>query len=292
MKNKAALSVGTLLGLVLTAAGALVPTAKDLPVGMVASVNGKSLSSQELAFALTRLHGGAVVSSEQRGEALNYLIDQELLVQRGVEIGLLESDHTIRKAVSMAMIDTIVAEVLAKEPSTEGLRQFYESHRAVFSTPTRLHVQHIFCDGSTEAVQARARAEQAREAITHGLGFSEARERYGDVDAIPLLDELTPLAVLRRVLGPTLSDTVLAMRVGEVSVVPSVTVGFYVFGLAERDDEHLQPFERVEQDVRAEYLHRQRDEALQQYLDRFQREAAIVLSPKASRLGIVAKVEP
>ena len=80
--------------------------------------------------------------------------------------------------------------------------------------------------------------------------------------------------------------------VGEVSVVPAVTGGFYVFGLVERDDEHLHPFEIVKQDVRAEYLHRQRDEALQQYLDRFQREAALVLSPKVSQLGIVKKVEP
>jgi parvulin-like peptidyl-prolyl isomerase len=203
----------------------------------------------------------------------------------------LESDHTVRKAIALTMIDAIVAEVLTQEPSEEELRTFYGLQRAVFSTPDRLHIQHIFCGGGVDLVKARTRAEQAREALAQGLSFPEARERYGDEDAITLPDELTPLVVIRRALGPTLSEAALALQVGEVALVPVEAVGYYVFRLVSRQYEQVQPYKMVKQEVRAEYFRRKRDEALQQYLDRWRRDAVIVLSPKVQRLDMIANTE-
>jgi len=291
MKNRLFLGLGAAFGLVLAVCGAIVPSTDSLSANVVARVNGKPILSQDLAFALARLHEDGATSSATHAEALNYLIDQELLVQRGVAIGLVESDHTVRKAIAMAMIDAIVAEVLAKEPSDKELRTFYGFHRAVFATPARLHLQHVFCGGSRNLVEARARAEQAREALTHGLSVAEVRERYGDADAIALPDELTPLVVIRRALGPTLSDAVLALQVGEVTLVPVAAVGYYVFRLVSRQDEQVQTYEAVKQEVRAEYFRRKRDEALQQYLNRWRRDAVIVLSPKVQRLDMIANSE-
>src|SRR5262249_43593601 len=121
------LGVGVTVGLLLAAVGALMPTTSNFSGNIVAWVNGKAITSHDVELVLQRLNHDRAALPEERREALQRLIDQELLVQRGVEIGLLESDRTVRKALVMAMIDAIVADVLAKEPTEEELRAFYDS---------------------------------------------------------------------------------------------------------------------------------------------------------------------
>jgi parvulin-like peptidyl-prolyl isomerase len=292
MNNKVILAVGVVIGFILAAFGALAPTIEDRSNGVVARVNGKAVTAEELTFALERSGKAETVTREQRLEVLHQLIDQELLVQRGVEIGLLEADHTVRKAIAMAMIDAVVAEVLAKEPAEEELLAFYQSHLAVFAAPPRAYVQQIFCSGGRGQTNASARAERAREALAQGVSFQEVHASYGDEDQAMLPEGLAPLPVLRRLLGPTLSEALLALKVGEISAVLSTSAGYSVLRLVDRQAEQTPPYEAVKQEVRAEYLRRKRDDALQNYLDRLWRKATIVLSPKAPRLDMLTKVEP
>jgi parvulin-like peptidyl-prolyl isomerase len=292
MNNKVILAVGVVIGFMLAAFGALAPTLEDLPNDVVARVNGKAITAEELAFALERSGKAEAVTREQRLAVLRQLIDQELLVQRGVEIGLLEADHTVRKTIAMAMIDAVVAEVLAKEPAEKELQVFYQSHLAVFTLPPRAQAQQIFCSRDRDQASAYTRAERAREALVQGVSFQDVRAWYGDDDHAVLPEGLTSLPVLRRLLGPTLSDALLALKVGEISAVLSTGAGYFILQLADWQAEQVQPYEAVRQEVRTEYLRRKRDEALQHYLDRLRREATIVLSPKAPRLDMFTKVEP
>jgi parvulin-like peptidyl-prolyl isomerase len=292
MNSNILLGVGVAVGLVLAAFGALAPVIEAPETGVVARVNGKSVRAEDLAFALERSGKAESATREQRLEILNQLIDQELLIQRGVAIGLLEVDHTVRKTIAMAMIDAVVAEVLAKEPAEEELRAFYQSHLAVFTTPPRAYVQQLFCSGDHDWGSAYSRAEHAREALARGASFQEVRAQYGDEDNALIPEGLTPLPVLRRLLGPTLSDAMLTMEAGEISTVLSMATGYSVLRLVDRQAEQASPYETARQEVRAEYLRRKRDEALQHYLDHLRQEATIILSPKAPRLDILTKVEP
>ena len=277
------LGTGAVAGILLSAAGALVPTATDFSGNVVARVNGKALTAQDVDFALERLSddGPAAITSEKQVIALQWLIDQELLIQRGVEIGLLDSDLTVRKAIAGAMIDSVVAAVLAQEPTEEELRAFYTSHAAVFAVPARVHVQHISCSGNGDLNTAQEQAGRASVAIARGMSFPEARERYGEEDSVPLPDTLLPLGVLRRLLGPTLTDAVLAMQAGDISPPLRSPAGYHILRLVELQPEHLLPYEAVRQEVRAEYFRRGRDEALQHYLDDLRRKATIVRAPQA-----------
>jgi hypothetical protein len=212
---------------------------------------------------------------------LQQLIDQELLIQRGVEIGLLDSDLTVRKAIAGAMIDATVADVLAKEPSEEELHAFYESHKAVFTVPSRVHVQQIYCSGNGDLTKALAQSEQASAAITRGMSFPEARERYGDEAPVPIPNAPLPPNVLRRHLGPTLTSAALALKVGAISPPLQSPSGYHILRLVERQPEQVQPYQTVREEVKAEYFRRGRDEALQHYLDDLRQKASIVRSPQA-----------
>ncbi len=277
------LGTGAAVGILLAAAGALVPTASDFSGNVVARVNGKAITSQDLDFALGRRTGDShsVATHAERLAVLQQLIDQELLIQRGVEIGLLDSDLTVRKALAGAMIDATVADVLAKEPSEEELHTFYTSHKAVFTVPARVHVQQIYCSGDGDLTTALTRAEQASTALALGMSFPEARERYGDEDPVPIPNALLPPNVLRRDLGPTLTSAALAMQVGDISPPLQSPSGYHILRLMERQPEQVQPYQTVREEVKAEYFRRGRDEALQHYLDDLRQKATIVRSPQA-----------
>jgi parvulin-like peptidyl-prolyl isomerase len=185
----------------------------------------------------------------------------------------------------------VVADVLAKEPAEAELRAFYDSHTAVFTTPARVQVQHIFCGTQHDLVTARARAEHAAAALSRGENFADVRQRYGDESFTPLPETLVPVAVVQRQLGPTLADAVLALREGEVSLPVQSPTGYHIFRAVTRESEQIQPYETVKTEVKAEFIRRQRDRALQQQLDRLRSQATIVLSPKAPQLAIVTPVE-
>ena len=274
-----ALGIGAAVGIFLAMSGAFVRFSQDLSGNTLARVNGKAITVQDLAFALER--SASETPNGHYRETLDFLIDQELLIQRGVEIGLLESDLTVRKAIAMAVIDAIVTDVLEREPSEEELHAFYTSHRAVFALPARLHVQHLFVADNGDSHKARVKAEQTATALARGMSFREARERYGDEDSVPVPDTPLPPHVLRRYLGPTLAETALAMRAGEVSPPVHSPLGYHILHLVESQPESGQLYETVRQEVRAEYVRRQRDEALQRQLDRLRQSATIVLSPQA-----------
>ncbi len=282
-RARLALGVGAAVGILLAVAGALVPTASDFSGSVIARVNGKVITAQDLDFALDRLAGDShhAATHAERLAALQRLIDQELLIQRGVEIGLLDSDLTIRKAIAGAMIDAIVADVLAKEPREEELYAFYESHKAIFTAPSRVHVQQIYCSGDGDLAKALSQAEQASAALTRGLSFQEVRERYGDEDSVSIPDAPLPVNVLRRHLGPTLASAALALNVGDISPPLQSPSGYHILRLVELQPEQVQPYQTVREEVKAEYFRRRRDEALQHYLDDLRQKATIVRSPRA-----------
>jgi peptidylprolyl isomerase len=181
----------------------------------------------------------------------------------------------------MAVVDTIVANTLAKEPTEAELVSFYESHQAVFTTPAQVRVQQISFSGNGALGKALAQAEKASAAISHGMDFTEARERYGDGNSVPVPDTPLPLPVLQRQLGPMLTSRIQTMKAGDISPPLQSPSGYLIVRLVEWQPEQIRPYQTVSQEVKAEYLRRKRDEALQHYLDSLRQEATVVLSPKA-----------
>lgn len=283
------LGAGAAVGISLAVTGALVLTTNDLSGHTIARVNGKDISARDLEFALGRLSGDKPTTDEQRLQVLQHLVDQELLIQRGVEIGLLDSDRAVRKAISMAVIDAVVAVAVETEPNEDELRAFYDSHQAVFTLPARAHVQQIYCVANGDLTKAKVRAEQASAALSHGLSFVEVREQYGDREPNPPPDALTPVSVLQRSLGPALTHAVLTLKAGAVSAPVQSPTGYYILRLVEHQPEHVQPYETVKQTAKAEYFRRKRDDALQNHLDRLRQQATIVLSPQAQQIAQTAQ---
>lgn len=105
-----------------------------------ALVNGQPISRDDVdrAFVSLSTDRRTPLTQDDRAKVLERLIEDELLAQRAVALGLASSDPNARKVLVRSLIDSIV---LTQEPLAEAdLRRFYEANRSVFVSPPVLTV--------------------------------------------------------------------------------------------------------------------------------------------------------
>jgi len=132
------LAVGSVLGILLGIASALNDKSgsdlSTLPADAIALVNSKPIRAEEYAHAVTLLANDkrTEITDEDRAHVLNRLIEEELLIQHGVESGLVDVDRTLRKTITKVMLDAVVAESASEQPSEDALRAFYTENFSLF----------------------------------------------------------------------------------------------------------------------------------------------------------------
>jgi parvulin-like peptidyl-prolyl isomerase len=274
------LVLGAVVG-VAAAGAALLRTGADagLPDGAVATVNGTAIS----ADTYTRLVEGyeadtrEPASPEMRRRMLDRLIEEELLVQRGLALGLAESDRRVRADIVQAMIRAAIAEAESETPTERELEAFYEEQRAHFTTPGRVRVEQLFVrvKDAEDDSPARARAELARAKLVAGEPPGDVRASLGDPELSPIPDALLPPAKLREYVGPTVLRVALEAPLGEWSRPVRSGAGYSVLRVVEREPAQTPPLAEIRAQVQAEWVRRGGDRALRRYLDELRAEADV-----------------
>ncbi len=200
----------------------------------VAWVNDRPISRSSYENALQAVAGdrkSGTLREDDRERVLQRLIDQELLIDRAIEIGLPERDPQIRNQLATAMIAFLVrrAEDEATEAEEEELHAFYEEQRFRFE-----------------------RSAQYRVALEGG--------------AVPLPDGLLLAKEIEQRLGPSAARKVIELEVGE-SVVIGEGTGRYTVHLLERRDGVLAPFDEARDAVEAAYLRARSEAAVREFLE-------------------------
>ena len=276
-------SIAAAAGLAIALSGAIAPAPRgaDESGAVVACVNGAPIREAALERALGRRRApqGDPADPLLRAALIDRLVDEELLVQRAAEVGLVLSDRGVRKALARAAIDEAVGDAAARAPSERELRAFHAVNAGLFSLPRRVRVRAISFDASVDPDAAMRRAREAAAAIARGLAFDAAAARFGDHPGLPLPDALLPEAALLRQLGPSISEAALVLAAGGVSAPIRVGASVHLLQLAEIEPERAQPFERVSAQVAAELARRRGDEALEALLARLHAQARIARAP-------------
>ncbi len=280
------LALGVAAGLAAAGYGLVTtdPSAGGLPDGVVARVDGAQIYADELARLVEGLESDTkeATTPERRRRLLDRMIEEELLVQRGLELGLAENDRRVRAEITGAMIRSIVVEAEDTVPSSAELRTFYAENADFFTQPPRLRVHQLVVGvpdlASDEAARQRARDARARleagetlEAVTAALGASPVS---------PLPDVLLPPAKLREYVGPTVLRAALTLPVGVWSEPVRSGTGYHVLRVVERSSAATPPFGEVAEQVRAEWMRRAGDRALRAYLDELRGRADVVIAPE------------
>jgi len=254
------------LGLALAVFGAIgAPRFDALGIGAAATVDGRAIPREAALRAVEALVNdkrNPVTPADEAG-ALERLIEEEVLVQRGVELGLAETDLAARKAIVQSVLQLAVAERAGQTPSDAELRRFHAQNAAMFAAEPRVRATLVFV----------SRRSAGR------LNATEATLRAGRVPASdPLALELprAPLspAELRTYLGGALATQALAARPNTILHSESED-GWRLLRIDAVEKPAAVRFEDVAVQVRAEWDRRADEAAVRAYIERLKRRARI-----------------
>jgi parvulin-like peptidyl-prolyl isomerase len=276
------LAAGAALGLALAAAGILRDDAgaqNGLPAGAVASVNGRALREEEYLRALQALASDRrdPLGEDEKRHVLDRLVDEELLVQRGLELGLAQNDRRVRGDLVSAVIQAVVTQSEADEPSDAAIEAFYGENRDYFARSGRLRVEQLLVRAAPARGEdeARARADQAAARLRAGEAFAAVDAALGDPQVAPVPADALPLAKLREYLGPTATRVAQALAPGAVSDPVRSNAGYHVLRLVEREPGAVPPLAEIRDEVRSELRRRSGDQALRDYLSSLRERAEV-----------------
>lgn len=281
------LTVGALVGIGLAASGAFSPASfDDLPDDAIARINDRTIPADAYLRARDMLANDKrnPMSERDRQHVLRRLVEEELLIQRGEDIGLVASDPGVRKAIAAAMIQSIVAESESEQPSRELLEDFYESNLGYFTPPGFVHVRQVEVrprEGEP-AAEREDRSRLAREALESGMAAVRVEERFGDPVFLPIPDAPLPTHKLRQYIGPTLGEKVARQEIGSVSEIRDADSGAYrLLQLVAAEPGQAPAFADSTEQVEVAYRRDAADRALRDYLDFLWRDADVRFAPGA-----------
>ncbi len=276
------LSLGAAGGLALAAFGLLERGGGSgaLPDHAVARVNGALIRGEDYQ----RLLAGVENDTRQTADAalqrrvLDRMIDEELLVQRALDLGLARVDRRVRANLVSSLIASVTAEAEIEEPDAGELREFYEAERDFFTQPGRLHVRQAFfrVRNAEEDAPARERAETAVRRLRAGEPLETVRAELADAEISPIPDGLLPAQKLLEYVGPTALRTALDLVDGALSEPVRSGTGYHVLLRVASEPAALPELDTIADLVRAEWTRRAGDRALREYLDELREDARIV----------------
>jgi hypothetical protein len=211
------------------------------------------------------------------------LIEEELLVQRAVELGVLQSDRDVRKAVARAMLERVVEDAGHARAGSREVARHYADHGARFAAPDRTAVAvAVFRDRDGEG-DALDRALEAKAAVAAGVTFEVAVEGLADPPAIPVPSVALTQRALAKYVGPAVARAAGTLAIGQVAG-PFATAGEQVLIIVrDREPARVPALEDVEEQIRAELAREAANRAVREFLAERRRRARVVLASHAPR---------
>jgi len=278
------LALGAAAGAILAAWSLLGSAAPGdgLPEGAIASVNGVAITQDafaELVGAVASERRETTLDAEERRRLLDRLVDEELLLQRGLELGLPRLDRTARRAIVSAVVAAVTADAETAEPDDAALRDFLAREGDRFRSAGRVEVEILLAGvgaprGEPEAIAYR-RAVDAAARLRAGQDFESVRGELGDPVPTPPPSGLVALDELRAALGPSAAVAAETLAPGETSDPVRGAAGYLVLRLVRREPGAVPPFEAIRAQVRAELLRTTGERALSDYLATLRADADI-----------------
>lgn len=267
------LALGTIAGIGLAALSIVSSGggAGALPDDAMALVNGQPISRDafaEFVGALATERKTVDLDAETRRQVLARMVDEELLLQRGIELGLPRYERTARRAIVAAVVAAVTAEAEAAEPSEDELRAFHGEHADRFTRPGRLRLDTAFvAAGARPEATAWQQANELARRARAGESFASLAAELGDPS--PLLSPTEPISLdeVRERLGPSAAIEAEGLAVGQVGDPVRGAAGYFVLALRERSPGEPLLFDDVRAHVRLEYLRGVGERALGRYLE-------------------------
>jgi peptidyl-prolyl cis-trans isomerase SurA len=256
-------------------------------------------------------------AAERQKNLLRDMIDQQLLLSRGKELGLnadaevirrldeirkqnhLDSMEDLEKAARQQGVSfedfkanikngVITQQVVRDEVGrrlqpTQGKEQaFYEEHKQEFAQPEQVRLSEILVPTPADAneatvAQAQAKAEDIAAKVKAGDKFDALAKTYSGG---PTASQGGDLGLFKRgALAKVLEDQTFSLKAGEATAPIRTRQGFVILKVAEHMDAGVPPLKDIEPQIQEAMYIQMMQPALRAYLTKLREEAYIDISP-------------
>ncbi|MDQ1318163.1 MAG: peptidyl-prolyl cis-trans isomerase [Candidatus Poribacteria bacterium] len=298
---------------------------KGEPVDIkVAEVNGDAIFMSDLTRQLRIMVGGNTKLSKAdylkaKDEALESLINQELLYQEGKKEGLESKDADVEAEVAkvkqnfptqeafdqvlkmqgltepkfivmvkkvMTMRDTIKVKVqpLAKLVTDKETQDYYEANKDKFTEPEQVKARHILIKSSPNASEqektvAKNKIDSILKEIRDGGDFSELAKKDSECPSAPQGGDLGFFS--RGQMVKPFEDVAFALEPGQVSDVVETEFGYHIIRVDEKKPGKQLELEKVQERIKEVLTNEEIDKALAEWLKPIKENSSIKILVKS-----------
>ena len=277
MNNRLILFFGILLGLFLVLYGVIVPNDKIEESNAVVSVNGHPIyqTDWDLALQALSMNKRNEITDEDKRLVLERLIDEQLLLQRGLEIDLPQTEGMVRKSIVNSMIDKIVVEGQLFTVSENILIDFYEDNKDFFSGHSEVHIKKIFLEYKSQS-EDEEKLDTIRQLLIDGEDFDFVEAEYGDYILPEIPNMLLPIKKLKDYVEPDLVDIILNMTPGQITSEIETENGYVFLYMLSSISGEEKDFQSVKKEVLSEYNRRNDELSLKNYIEWLRNKSEII----------------
>lgn len=262
------LALGAVAGLIAVGIGALRQgePGSGLPENAVARVNDRLILRDDYERALQRLRVDSrdPPDADDANWVLQRLVEEELLVQRGLALGMARSQLNVRTAIVQSLIASVTAEADAANPDEQTLRRFYEQNPERYSYFAALAVD-------VWSVDDEATARDLLRQLQQGVTIDEMAPRLPSVPAGPV-----PIDKLRDYLGPAITAAAAQMP-ADSSAIFARQGRWLIVRINGRQEATIADFATVSTRVLNDYRRDLADRSLRDYLDSLKDQSDVTM---------------
>ena len=282
MNKNVFLLLGITIGLILIFLGIFNNQKLDrTQSNIVALVNDHPILQSDLDLALNALamNKENSITPEQVRLVLERLIDEQLLLQRGVALNLPQNSNPIRKMIINSMVDSILSENNDFQITDDVLIEFYTENIAFFLPPKELRLKKLFIKFGTIG-EDENRLDIIREMLIDGEDFDEVSLLKGDQFLPEIPDTYLPERKLLDYLDPLLVKNAFNLRDGQITSEIETSNGYNFLYLVDSKKGEALPFIEMNEKVKAEYIRRSDERALTNYLKWLRERYSVIYDEK------------
>ena len=261
------LSVGLIIGALL-AGLSIIQESNITNFKYAAKIEDTSISMEKYLVQLEGLAKDkkSPISQKDKEYVLERMIEEELLIKRALDLGMLENNPIARGTIVQQMIKTIIAENMRYEVSDKQLNEFFEENIGFFTKSSRLRIQQLYFSDEGAENSSFEDATRAYDLLISGSSFVEV-SNLGSDSALKIPNSLMTLSKVREYIGPSLMNLARNLQPGTFSQPIKVPGGYKIIFLLEKELAGQPNLDQVRDVVLAEYSKRRDDNSLREYLE-------------------------
>ena len=206
------------------------------------------------------------LTQKDKEYVLERMIEEELLIKRAIDLGMLNDNPMARGTIVQQMIKAIIAENARYEISDSELESFFQENSGFFTKSSRLRIQQIYFSNEQLKDDSLVVAIKAYDLLKRGDDF-ESVSKLGSPSALKIPNSLMTLSKVREYIGPSLMNLARELEINSFTSPIEVSGGYKIIYLIDKEMASPPQFNDIKASVSSEFLKRKDDQSLRSYLE-------------------------